>query len=110
MTTTHTEAIDALSLSRIAGRRIRGLRSELGLSQRKLVLQLGGIVSPSGLSDREAGIKPVPLDELPLFADALGTSVAYLMGLVDDRSRPLEGAASEYLRACRDSNPKPSDP
>ncbi|HWJ10974.1 MAG TPA: helix-turn-helix transcriptional regulator [Nocardioides sp.] len=108
MTTTHPEAPAAPSLSDIAGRRIRGLRNELGLSQRKLAL-IVGIVSPSGLSDRESGVKAVSIDELPHFAAALGTSVAYLMGIENDRSRPLEGAASDALRACRDSNPKPSD-
>ncbi len=56
------------------------------------------------MSDRETGVKPVPVDELPAFAEALGTSVAYLMGLTDDRSRPLEDAAAEALRTTRGRN------
>jgi transcriptional regulator with XRE-family HTH domain len=105
MTTAPVEP--ALSISAIASARIRGLRAERGWNQSELALRVG--LSRVNVSDRESGRKAVNIDELPAFADALGSSVAYLMGLTNDRSRPLEEAASGALRACRDSNPKPSD-
>ncbi|WP_460787072.1 helix-turn-helix domain-containing protein [Nocardioides maradonensis] len=106
MTTAMTER--PLTFSEIASSRIRGLRAERNWNQAELALRVG--LSRPALSDRESGRKPVNLDELPAFAEALNCSVAYLMGLENDRSRPLEGAAADALRACRDSNPKPSDP
>jgi transcriptional regulator with XRE-family HTH domain len=120
MTTSAAEGYP--SLSHTAAGRIRGLRAELGLNQTKLALRVG--MTRTALSDREAGVKPVNVDELPAFADALGTSIEYLLGLTNDRSprriAPSGGSMfvmperttglSAALRACRDSNPKPSDP
>ncbi|MFC6045713.1 helix-turn-helix domain-containing protein [Nocardioides hankookensis] len=96
MTTSPQEQGAAL-LSSIAGRRIRGLRAELGLSQNALAIRTGLGLSRAAMSERETGVKPVPVDELPIFASVLGVSVAYLMGFTDDRSRPLEEAASEVV-------------
>ena len=105
MTTAQIEA--APTISSIAAARIRGLRAERAWTQADLAKRVG--LSRVNITDRESGRKAVNVDELPAFADALGVSMAYLMGLTDDRSRPLEEAASGALRACRDSNPKPSD-
>jgi transcriptional regulator with XRE-family HTH domain len=98
---------ESLTLSQIVAARIRGLRAELNWNQADLGHAAG--LSRANITDRESGRKAVNVDELPALASALGTSVGYLMGLTNDRSRPLEEAASGALRACRDSNPKPSD-
>ncbi|WP_366145761.1 helix-turn-helix transcriptional regulator [Nocardioides sp.] len=115
---TSTAAESVRSLSSVAAARIRGLRAEAGLNQTQLARQVG--LSRTAVSDREAGIKPVNVDELPAFADVLGTSIEYLLGLTNDRSprRVAPGGGSMFavsegrdqLRARRDSNPKPSDP
>ena len=112
-------AMEPAPLSSIAGARIRGLRSELRLNQLELAQMVG--LSRTGVSERESGVKPVNLDELPAFAAALGESIEYLIGLTDARNpriRTAPGGGSMFvmperaigLRACRDSNPKPSDP
>lgn len=94
--TTASIVSDVELLSTIAGDRIRGRRAELRMSQKELGLRVG--LSGPAISERETGVKPANLDELPLFGRALGVSVAYLMGFTDDRSRPLEEAASAAVR------------
>ena len=70
-------------LSAVAAQRIRGRRAELRMNQTELALRVG--LSRTALSDRESGVKAVAVDELPLFADVLDVSIAYLLGLSDDR-------------------------
>lgn len=108
------------ALSEVVATRIRGLMAEKRLTQLEVSQALN--VSRSGVSDRLNGVKPVNLNELPALAHLLDTSIDYLLGLTNDRS-PRRAAApgggsmfvlpertSGLLRACRDSNPKPSDP
>jgi transcriptional regulator with XRE-family HTH domain len=75
------------------------LRAEMGrknMSQRQVALRLGR--PPLWLSRRVGGTATVDLtlEEVSEIADALGANV--------------EGIVVAALRACRDSNPKPSDP
>jgi transcriptional regulator with XRE-family HTH domain len=96
MTTTAAEGSEVLLSSTAAGR-IRGLRAEAGMNQSQLALRVG--LSRTAVSDREAGVKPVNVDELPAFAAVLGTSIEYLLGLTNDRSpRPLPGEGSDLVR------------
>lgn len=66
--------------------RIRGLRAERRWSQAEAALKTG--LSRSGLSDRELGHKSVDVDELPALAAAYEVTIAYLLGLTDDRGGP----------------------
>ena len=75
------------------------LRAEMGrrqISQRQVALRLGR--PPLWLSRRlgRTAAVDLTLDEVAEIADALGADV--------------EGIVVAALRACRDSNPKPSDP
>lgn len=108
------------ALSEVAATRLRGLMAEQRMTQLDVARTLN--LSRSGVSDRLTGVKPVNLDELPALASLLGTSIDYLLGLTNDRSprRGTPGGGSLFvmpertsgftgaLRACRDSNPKPS--
>lgn len=87
---------EPVTFSAIVASRLRGVLAERGMNQQDLVRILS--VSTSAASKRYRGLMPFPLDEVPVLAAALGTSVAYLMGLTDDRSRPLEEAASAAVR------------
>ena len=121
MTITQMHDDDPSSLGATVARRVRGLLAEQGLKQEVLAPVLG--VSPSSTSKRVRGLKPFEIDELPAVAQALDTSMEYLLGLTNDRSprRITPGGGSMFvlpertvglsaaLRACRDSNPKPSD-
>lgn len=70
-------------LSEIAATRVRGLMAEKRMNQADIARVLG--VSRSGVSDRINGVKPINLNELQPLSAALGVSVAYLIGLTDDR-------------------------
>jgi len=100
---------DAGPLAATVARRVRGLLAEEGMAQQDLAPVLG--VSGSSTSKRIRGLMPFALDELPAVANALGTSIEYLLGLTDERRprRAMLDEASDELRARRDSNPKPSD-
>jgi transcriptional regulator with XRE-family HTH domain len=122
MTTAPITPDDGAALSDVVATRIRGLMAEKRLTQADVSRALN--VGRSGVSDRLTGVKPVNLNELPALAELLGTSIDYLLGLTNDRSprRATAGGGSMFvlpertsglssaLRACRDSNPKPSDP
>ncbi len=62
------------------GKRIRQLRTELGITQEKLA-ELTGYSGRSTISRIEGETASVPINKLPLFAQALHTSTEYLIGL-----------------------------
>ncbi|OFI74822.1 hypothetical protein BFX14_17715 [Vibrio cholerae] len=117
MTITQMHPDDGGLASTVA-RRVRGLLGELDMDRKDLGPILG--VSGSSASKRVRGDMPFALNELPVLASALDTTVEYLLGLTETRNprRSAPGGGSFFvlpesgrvLRACRDSNPKPSDP
>lgn len=62
------------------GDRIRSRREELGLTQQELADRLG-YKSKSAINKIEMGINDVTQKKVPLYAEALETSIEYLMGM-----------------------------
>ena len=92
------------------GERIKARRKELGISADDLALVLG--ISRSTMFRYEKGdIEKVPGDTLEPIARALHTTPAYLMGWVEDDSRPASSfkdvTAKEYalVRSYRKASP-----
>lgn len=73
-------------------------------------------VHATSLSQKLHGKRRWYLNEVADIADALETTVAYLIGETDDSSRSVAGvdavewAEFQLWRARRDSNSQPSDP
>lgn len=63
------------------GKRIRNRREQLGLTQDELASRMG-YTSKTTISKIESGTNEVPHSKIQEFADALNTSVQYLMGAV----------------------------
>lgn len=61
------------------GRRVRDQREKIGLSQEQLAAKLG-YKGKSSISRIEAGQNEIPQSKMQAFADALDTSLEYLMG------------------------------
>lgn len=66
-------------------------------------------VSRSGVSDRLGGSKDFDIKELPALAELLGVSIAYLLGLTNDRSPGRVAGASGEVYTPSDSNREPAD-
>ena len=81
------------------GARIATLREALGMTQEELARKVGYTASSSRstIQKIEAGKSGVPTSKMPKFAEALDTSVPYLMGLEED---PEEDIA-DYLEELR---------
>ena len=65
------------------GQRIRARREELGLTQTELALQMG-YSGKSSVSEAEKCGDNITTTKVRKFADALGVSFRYLMGLEDN--------------------------
>ena len=86
------ESQTPLDHTRIVGDRVRTLRIALGLSQTRLAKLIGGSCSQaSGIERGEAGAS---LQTAIAIADALKTSIDYLVGRTDN-PRPVREIASE---------------
>ena len=79
------------------GMRVKLKRSSLGMSQTDLAKKLG-YSEKSAISKIESGNAEPPLSKLESFADALETSVAYLMGWENKETDITE---EEYEMICR---------
>lgn len=93
--------------------RIRDRRSELGLSQEELALQIGS--SQKQVSKYETGKNNPTSDVLDALADVLNTTSDYLLGRTDNPERPLrneqdldeiEREAIEILRSKKPADRK----
>lgn len=62
------------------GMKVRARRNELGLSQKDLAQRLG-YINHSSVAKVEAGKVDLPVSKVQEFAEALGVSVKYLMGI-----------------------------
>lgn len=74
----------------ISGKRIREARKKLHLSQEYLAarMQVAGIIMERDVVSRiEIGTRFVPDYEIPVFAEVLHVSVAWLLGLTDDPNK-----------------------
>ena len=76
----------------ISGRRVKAMRKRAGLSQRKLAAMAGS--SASQISTVEHDQSQTSLRAAIALADALGTSIEFLVDRVDD-SRPVQTIATE---------------
>ena len=65
------------------GERIRIRRIQLGLTQHELALKTG-YTDRSSINKIEKASRGMTQDKITIFAKALNTSEAYLLGLVDD--------------------------
>ena len=65
------------------GERIRTRRMQLGLTQEQLALKTG-YTARSSINKIEKSSRGLSQDKVTIFAKALNTSEAYLLGLVDD--------------------------
>lgn len=61
------------------GQRVKARREELGLTQEDLAKKLG-YSHKTSISRIESGTNEIPQSKMTAFADALNTSVGYLMG------------------------------
>ena len=82
------------------GARIASLREELGMTQEELARKVGYTASSSRstIQKIEAGKSGVPTSKMPKFAEALGTTVPYLMGLEEEQE---DDELLEYLEELR---------
>lgn len=89
-------------IKREIGQRIKDKRLELGISQEELARRLGykSNNSRSTINKIESGINDVAQSKLPLYAHALNTTVAYILGL-DNPSAEVKQHDSfiEYLKS-----------
>lgn len=79
------------------GRRIRGLREQLGMSQEQLANLIGykSASSRSTINKVELGINDITQSKLPKYAAALHTTIEYLLG-IDENSLPSEEQINEW--------------
>lgn len=96
-------ARDGSHSTSIAGRRIKGLREELGWSQEKIGVAIGIDESSSRarISRYELGVHEPPLPTARLIADTLGVPLAY-MYCEDDKVAALLLALHKMKPAARD--------
>lgn len=73
------------------GKRIKARREELGLTQQELAERMG-YKSKSAINKIEVGINDVSQKKIVAFAEALNTTIAYLMGWEGDE----ESQQQEY--------------
>lgn len=71
------------------GARIMERRQQLGLTQEDLAFRMG-YKTKSAINKIELGINDVSQTKVVKFAEALHTSVAYLMGWEDKKEKPTE--------------------
>lgn len=68
------------------GKRIKERRLQLRLSQEQLAERLG-YKSRSAINKIEKGTNDVAQSKIPAYANALNTTIEYLLGIVDDPNR-----------------------
>ena len=85
------------------GERVKARREEIGMTQLDLALQIG-YQSKQAVSKIENGSRGMDVDRVALLADALDTTVDYLMGmekqdLIRELEEELANLPEEYLRS-----------
>lgn len=69
------------------GKRIKSRREELGITQEELASRLG-YKSKTTIAKIESGVNDIVQSKVVSFADALDTTISYLMGWTEDANRP----------------------
>ena len=80
------------------GEKISMLRSQQGLTQQELAAKVG-YSHKGSINKIELGLNKVPQDKLELFATALDTTVAYLVGC--EEPQPITKSEAELLEVLR---------
>lgn len=79
----------------LIGQRIRERRLELNMTQEELAKALN-YKSKSTINKIELGINDIPLSKVVEFADALHTSVSFLMAWTEDPTQHANGDNDKY--------------
>lgn len=79
------------------GKQIRNRRLELNLSQDELAKRTG-YSDRTAISKIESGLRDIPQSKISLFADALSTTPAYLLGFTE----PSAGLTTQQTRIIID--------
>ncbi len=79
-------------------RRIRDLREDADLSQKRIAEMLG--MSQTGYSKYETGENDIPTHILIKLADFYGTSIDYLLGRTDKKNHVIAEAAMTWFFVC----------
>lgn len=69
------------------GKRIKSRREELGITQEELASRLG-YKSKTTIAKIESGVNDIVQSKVVSFADALDTTISYLMGWTEDANKP----------------------
>ena len=85
------------------GENIMERRKELGITQEELALKMG-YKSKSTINKIELGINDIPQSKVVKFAEALHTSVAYLMGWEDAIKNDPIGMAELHAEMIMDED------
>ena len=83
------------------GKKIAERRKELGFTQEELAAKVG-YKSKSTINKIELGINGVPQSKVTRFAEVLGVTVAWLMGI--DNSKPLGITEEQAIALFRELN------
>jgi len=98
----------AQPLTKTVSSEIKALMGRHGVNQTMLAAWLG--VNQTAVSARLRGVTEWKVTEIDRVAEGFAVHPAELMGGYATGPRPDGGEGLPILRACRDSNPKPSDP
>lgn len=92
------------------GERIMERRQQLGLTQEELAFRMG-YKTKSAINKIELGINDVSQSKVVRFAEALHTSVAYLMGWEEQKEKPIinDGLSKEKLELIEHIKKLPED-
>lgn len=85
------------------GTRIMLRRKELGWTQEDLSKKLG-YKSKSTINKIELGINDIPQSKVVKFSEALGVSIAYLMGWEDEIKKDPVGTAQIHIEMIMDED------
>lgn len=77
-------------MKEISGKRLQAARVNAGLSLTGLSKKTNGTILPARISNYEQGTRQLPVEVAITFADVLGVTPGYLLGLDDGYSTRLE--------------------
>lgn len=86
------------------GERIKARRKELGMTQEELAKKLG-YKNKTTISQIENGVNDIMQSKVASFAEALNTTVAYLMGLERTNATKKEHKRDEIRQDQRNQKP-----
>lgn len=78
------------------GKRVKAQRERIDISQEQLASKLG-YKGKSSISRIEAGLNEIPQSKMQTFADALGTSIEYLMGWTEETKQNKPSVSENFV-------------